>query len=93
LNQQIQELTQRLRQLSAAEQKANDYEAKIGMATEEIERLNRVLRDRNNELSNTQSSYSEMEMNFQRITTEVTQLRKKYEIEFGQREEYERKTQ
>lgn len=32
-------------------------------------------------------------MNFQRITTEVTQLRKKYEIEFGQREEYERKTQ
>lgn len=93
MNQQIQELTQRLRQLSAAEQKANDYEAKIGMATEEIERLNRVLRDRNNELSNTQSSYSEMEINFQRITTEVTQLRKKYEIEFGQREEYERKTQ
>ena len=63
------------------------------MATDEIERLNRVLRDRNNDLSSTQASYNDMEVNFQRITAEVTQLRKKYEIQFSQREEYERRTQ
>ena len=63
------------------------------MATDEIERLNRVLRDRNNDLSSTQASYNDMEVNFQRITVEVTQLRKKYEIQFSQREEYERRTQ
>lgn len=85
MNRQIQELTTRLRQLSVVEQKAADYEGKIGMATDEIERLNRVLRDRNNELSSTQASFREMEVDFQRISTEVVQLRKKYEIEFGQR--------
>ncbi len=93
LGRQVNELTAKLRQLSIVEQKAADYEGKIGMATEEIERLNRVLRDRNNELNSTQASYTDMELNFQRITVEVTQLRKKYEVEFTQREEYERRTQ
>ena len=60
LTQQIDELTGRLRQLSNVEQKAADYEGKIGMATDEIERLNRVLRDRNNEISSTQASFQEM---------------------------------
>ena len=32
-------------------------------------------------------------MSFQRIQVEVTQLRKKYDTEFSQREEYERKSQ
>lgn len=34
-----------------------------------------------------------METNFTRINNEVVQLRKKYEVEFSQREEYERRTQ
>lgn len=34
-----------------------------------------------------------MEVTFQRITTEITQERRKYEVEFTQREEYERKAQ
>lgn len=63
------------------------------MAADEIERLNRVLRERNNELSSTQASYRDMETNFQRMTTEIVQLRKKFEIEFTQREEYERRSQ
>ena len=90
---QIQELSQKLRQLSVFEQKASDYEGKIQMASQEIERLNRVLRDKNSELSESQSCLNEMEANFQRINGEVIQLRKKYEIEFTQREEYERKNQ
>jgi hypothetical protein len=48
------------------------------MASQEIERLNRVLRDKNSELSESQSSLNEMEVNFQRINNEVIQLRKKY---------------
>jgi chromosome segregation ATPase len=93
LNRQIQELSQKLRQLSVFEQKASDYEGKIVMASQEIERLNRVLRDKNSELSSSQSSLNDIETNYQRINSEVMQLRKKYEIEFTQREEYERKTQ
>jgi len=51
------------------------------------------LRDKNSELSSSQSSLNDIEINYQRINSEVMQLRKKYEIEFTQREEYERKTQ
>ena len=43
-----------------AEQKAADYEGKIGMATDEIERLNRVLRDRNNDLTSSQAQFQEL---------------------------------
>lgn len=63
------------------------------MATEEIERLNRVLRDRNNELSMLQSSNRDLEGDLQRVSTEVQQLRKKYEVEYTQREEFERRNQ
>ena len=34
------------------------------MATNEIERLNKVLRERNNDLSQNQSTYKDMEINF-----------------------------
>lgn len=43
-------MNQRLQELSMVEKKNHEYENKVVLATQEIERLNRVLRERNGEL-------------------------------------------
>jgi predicted nucleic acid-binding Zn-ribbon protein len=46
-NARINEMSQKLIQASNLEKRAYEYENKVVYATQEIERLNRVLRDRN----------------------------------------------
>ncbi len=41
-------MTQKISQLGNLEKKNYEYENKVVLATQEIERLNRVLRERNN---------------------------------------------
>ena len=43
----IHQLNQRLQELANVERKNQDYENKVVMATQEIERLNRTLREKN----------------------------------------------
>lgn len=46
----INQMSQKIQELSIVERKNQDYENKVVMATQEIERLNRILRERNAEL-------------------------------------------
>lgn len=46
----ITQFSKRMQDYSKVAERYEDLEAKIGMATEEIERLNRVLKERNAEL-------------------------------------------
>jgi len=43
----IEQFSSKIREYSQINEKCDDMEMKIGMATEEIERLNRVLKERN----------------------------------------------
>ena len=46
----ITQMGQRLQELSLVERKNQDYESKVILATQEIERLNGVLKERNGQL-------------------------------------------
>ena len=63
----INQMGQKLQELSMVERKNQDYENKVVMATQEIERLNRILRERNAELGELQEVNREFESKFPRI--------------------------
>lgn len=52
MNSQMNKMGRKLQELSDVEKRNNEYENKVVLATQEIERLNKVLRERNNELNN-----------------------------------------
>ena len=52
MNSQMNKMGRKLQELSDVEKRNNEYENKVVLAIQEIERLNKVLRERNNELNN-----------------------------------------
>ena len=61
------------------------------MATEEIERLNRVLKERNAELRDHQNKLFENETRSRTLESEFNRLKNRLDMEASNREEAERK--
>ena len=67
MNSQMNKMGRKLQELSDVEKRNNEYENKVVLATQEIERLNKVLRERNNELNNFNHQIKEYEMRFPKM--------------------------
>ena len=86
----INQMGHKLQELSLVEKKNQDYENKVVLATQEIERLNRVLRERNGELGELQERNRDFENRFPRMETDIKELRRRLDGELHQRSEMER---
>ena len=71
----IEQFSSKMREYSQINEKCDDMENKIGMATEEIERLNRVLKDRNAELRDNQNKLFEAENTSRTLEMEFNRMR------------------
>ena len=71
----IEQFSSKIREYSTIGDKCDDMEAKIGMATEEIERLNRVLKERNAELRDNQNKLFEAEERSRTLENEFNRMR------------------
>lgn len=78
-------MEQKINELSNVEKKNQEYENKIILATQEIERLNRVLRERNNELNDYQSMLQDYEIKFQRLEGDLKDTKRRYDQETATR--------
>lgn len=72
---------QKINELGNVEKKNQEYENKIILATQEIERLNRVLRERNNELNDYQSMLQDYELKLQRMESDLKDTKRRYDQE------------
>jgi chromosome segregation ATPase len=70
----IGQFSRKLQDYSKVAERYEDLEGKIGMATEEIERLNRVLKDRNAELRESQNRVPEYENKVALLSQEIERL-------------------
>lgn len=91
LRSNIGQFSRKIQEYSNISEKYEDVESKIGMATDEIERLNRVLKERNAELRDNQNKLFETEIRSRTLENEFTRIRSRLELEAGQREEAETK--
>lgn len=70
----IAQFSRKMQDYSKVAERYDDLEAKIGMATEEIERLNRVLKDRNAELRESQNKIPDYENKVAMLSQEIERL-------------------
>jgi chromosome segregation ATPase len=70
----ISQFSRKMQDYSKVAERYEDLEGKIGMATEEIERLNRVLKDRNAELRDSQNRVPEFENKVALLSQEIERL-------------------
>lgn len=80
---------QKINELGNVEKKNQEYENKIILATQEIERLNRVLRERNNELNDYQSMLQDYELKLQRMESDLKDTKRRYDQEAAMKNQLE----
>ena len=73
----ITQMGQRLQELSLVERKNQDYESKVILATQEIERLNSVLRERNGQLGELKERNRAFEDRMPIVENEVRDLKRR----------------
>lgn len=86
MSSRINQMGQKLQQLSIVEKKNHDYENKVILATQEIERLNRVLRERNGELGEMSERIDEFEEKQPKLEGEIRELRRRLDSELSNRQ-------
>ena len=80
----ITQFSRKMQDYSKVAERYEDLQGKIGMATEEIERLNRVLKDRNAELRESQNRIPEYENKVAMLSQEIERLNLVIEKKNGQ---------
>lgn len=73
----INQMGKRINELSDVEKRNTEYENKVVLATQEIERLNRVLRERNGEINNVHNELKDYEMKIPQLEEEMKRMRRK----------------
>lgn len=87
----IEQFSTKMREYSQVNEKCDDMESKINLATDEIERLNRVLKERNAELRDNQNKLFEAEDRSRTLEMEFNRMRNRLENESSQRTEAQSK--